>query len=302
MIFTFNQSVQQGNIGLLARSVLLIAEKHHHLLLDNDMSDWLSSTILDSTNYLGSFDREALKNNREVWRVTGVQQKYQTKLTVGLEENTINIEQLYKIVNEPSYVVLENSMYDWSAICRWVDIYRNERDFKTLNESVFRAIKEMRLRGDHSGGGNGTIANRISNLKEIFQECSKFKVTTIYDSDKDSPHDTTEHNKVLNEYLKSLGFIGHELHKREIENYFSVDTLRMAGMINENVIIPKYTPEEYDFLDIENAPFVKYKKKSMPKLAQNLYKAALKERVAHHKVSDSIDEIQFIIITLSRFI
>lgn len=302
MIFTFNRSVQQGDISLLAKCVLLIAEKHHHLLLDNGMSDWLSSTIIESTEYLGRVDREALKNNREVWRVTGVQQKYQTKLTVGVEENTITIEQLYKIVNEPSYVVLENSMYDWSAICRWVDIYRNERDFKSLNESVFRAIKEMNLRGDHSGGGNGTIVNKIKSFDGIFQECSKLKVTTIYDSDKKSLTDSKDHNNALRDFLESFGFIGHELHKREIENYFSIDTLRMAGMIKEEEDIPEYTPEEYDFLDIEKAPFVKYKKRLMPALSQHLHKTALKERVAHHKVSDSVDEIQLIIITLARFI
>lgn len=302
MIFTFNKTVQQGDLGLLARCILLMAEKHHHLLLDNEMLEWLSSTILESTDYLGRVDREALKNNREVWRITGVQQKYQTKLTVGVEENTITIEQLYKIVNEPSYVVLENSMYDWSAICRWVDIYRNERDFKSLNESVFRAIKEMNLRGDHSGGGNGTIVNKIKSFEEIFKECSNLKVTTIYDSDKIGIHDPIDHNSALRDFLGSVGFIGHELHKREIENYFSVDTLRMAGMIKEDEDIPEYTPEEYDFLDIENAPFVKYKKKFMPALSQHLHKAALKERVAHHKVSDSVDEIQLIIITLARFV
>ena len=40
----------------------------------------------------------------------------------------------------------------------------------------------------------------------------------------------------------------------------------------------------------------------MPNLAKFLYKQSLKERVAHHKVSETIDEIQLIIITLARFI
>lgn len=302
MIFTLNKSVENGNVSLLSKAILLVAEKHHHLLMEDDVSEWLTTTILDSTDYLGKYDRYALKCNRELWRVTGIQMNYQTRLSVGSEKNAISIEQLYAIVNEPSYVVLENSEYDWAAICRWVDIYRTERTFKTLNESLHRAIQEKHLRAAHSGGGNGTIVNKMNSIASLYQGQALHKITTIYDSDKESIDDNLDHNKALNEFLKSSGFIGHELHKREIENYFSIDTMHAAGMIEENASIPDFTPEEYDYVDLEKATFTKYKKRFMPNLAKFLYKQSLKERVAHHKVSETIDEIQLIIITLARFI
>lgn len=301
MIFTFNNSVRQGDLVLLSKCILLIAEKHHHLQLEKGMLDWLSATILDSQQYLGLLDREALKKNSEVWRITGVQKEYQTKLTVGIEADTISIEQLYKIVNEPSYVVIENSKYDWAAICRWVEIYRYERDFKSLNEFVLRAINEKSIRGDHAGGGNGTIVNKIKSVAEIFPGCANLKVTTIFDSDKEGPQDHIDHNKALKDFLSSSAFTGYELHKREIENYYSIETFRMAGMIMSEDI-PDYTPEDYDFIDIEKASFVNYKKRMLQNLTNHLYRDALKKRVAHHKVSDTVDEIQLIIITLARFI
>lgn len=302
MIFTLNKSVQNGDISILAKAILLISEKHHHLLMSNDVHDWLGTTILDTPDYLGRIDRDALKNNHELWRVTKMQQNYQTKISVGLENDSITIEQLYAIVNEPSYVVLENSVYDWAVICRWVDVYRTEREFKSLNESLYRAIKENNLRADHSGGGNGSIKNKIYSLVDRYKGQAVRKITTIYDSDKTCVNDKVDHNKALNLFLNTSGFIGHELYKREMENYFSIDTLRAAGMVNENAVIPKFTPDEYDFVDLEKESFTNYKKNLMPHLTEFLYKQSLKERVSHHKLSDSVDEIQSIIITLARFI
>lgn len=302
MIFTLSESVKDGDLRCLSRAILLISEKHHHLLMDDDVKDWLTATILNTTDYLGKLDCEALKNNRELWCVTQMQQQFQSHVSVSNNEEGINIKQLFAIVNEPSYVILENSLYDWSAICRWVEIYKTERNYKNLNESLHRAIIENNLRTYHAGGGNGSIVNQIETIKGLYLNQAYRKITTIYDSDKKCKDDSENHNKSLNKYLKDFGFIGHELHKREIENYFSIDTMRAAGLINENADIPNFTPEEYDFVDIENATFTKYKKRFLPNLAKQLYRDSLKQRVAHHRISDSVDEIQFIIFLLAKYI
>ncbi len=302
MIFEFDKSIQKGDISLLAKALLLIAEKHHHILTDVETFDWIRNDILDSTDYLGSIDRESLKTNSELWSVTGTQKNYQRQLSVGIGDADLSIQQLYTIVNEPSYVVLENSSYDWAAISRWIELYHNERNYKSLNESLYEAIKEQNLRPDHAGGGNGTIANEIGTLEATYSGKAQYKLTTIYDSDKTKIDDTDDHNKALKAYLVKSGMFGFELHKREIENYFSIETLESAGMIDKTIEIPSYTPEEYDFIDIEKAPFTKYSKKDMAKLAGYLSKESLKERVAHHKHSDSVDEIQLIIIELAKYI
>lgn len=302
MIFEFDKSIQKGDISLLAKALLLIAEKHHHILTDVETFDWIRNDILDSTDYLGSIDRESLKTNSELWSVTGTQKNYQRQLSVGIGDADLSIQQLYTIVNEPSYVVLENSSYDWAAISRWIELYHNERNYKSLNESLYEAIKEQNLRPDHAGGGNGTIANEIGTLEATYSGKAQYKLMTIYDSDKTKIDDTDDHNKALKAYLVKSGMFGFELHKREIENYFSIETLESAGMIDKTIEIPSYTPEEYDFIDIEKAPFTKYSKKDMAKLAGYLSKESLKERVAHHKHSDSVDEIQLIIIELAKYI
>lgn len=302
MIFTFNESIKYGDAGTLARTIFIMSQKHHHILYNAEIARWLSETILGSTKYLGGLQIDSLKNNRELWCITRAQEKYQKHITVGFNDGDLTIAQLEVLIREPSYVILENSVHDWAAICKWIELYKNEKLFKNLNESVYWAIKENQLRPYNAGGGNGTIANVFRSIERLYHGKAKYKITTIYDSDKTSLNDCCNHNRKLNQFLEESGFIGHELHKREIENYFPIETYRKAGMIKDTESIPDYTPEEYDFVDIEKATFTNYKKNKLKELSSFLDKQSLKNRIAHHKHSDSVDEIQKIIINLYLFI
>ena len=303
MIFELDCSIIGSDKQKVSKALCLVAEKKGHLSVEHNVQDWIDNEILNESNeFLSRFDVQTLKTNQSMWNVTKLHRNYHSTIKIGKANGMYSIDQMLNLLTEKSYLILENGNYDWLAIKHWIELYKNEREFKSLNQQVLRAIKEDIIREAHAGGGNGTIVNQFNALLTHYHKgCGTYKLTTIFDSDKTSSTDI-RHNKALKQFLANNGFAGHELYKREIENYFPIEAYEQAGLLFRNQTIPAYTPEEYDFIDIQNATFTNYQKNQLPRLVPYLTKEALSDRVEHHRHSTSVDEIQKIIILLAKFI
>jgi hypothetical protein len=74
-------------------------------------------------------------------------------------------------------------------------------------------------------------------------------------------------------------------------------------MIDPHATIPNYTPEDWDFMDIENQAFIKYKKKQLPDLVMYLDKPSLLSLVEKKKEKyggEMMNEIQMLILKFAK--
>ena len=302
MIFSIDDSVmKQGeNVTFVfAASLQKAAEKRHYVEISLPMRQWINNELFGSDKYLGTLARESLVNNLEVWNPASICKRYQTTVTVGYGSGMLSVEEMALLVEEPSVVVLENGRYDWAVIKRWIKLYRKERGFDTINQQVHRAITGYLLREHNAGGGNGSIANVMTVLMPIYKDLHALRLTTVFDSDKTSAHDTVDHNQSLKAFLNGNHIGWQKKKKREIENYFDFETYRRAGLLTDNTQICTMPLEEWDFHDIGKDKRIKMEKKDVEKLSDALTKEELKK---HTVDLSGKDEIQDIILHLAKYI
>jgi hypothetical protein len=208
---------------------------------------------------------------------------------------------------------VENSTNDGSVIRRWAASYSDEDNVGDLNKSVFEAIEENRVRFLNGGGGNGTIIKRIEDQLKVFGKYTQMKMTSVFDSDKNSLEDPGQ-NQALKDYLDENHYDYHCLVKREMENYFPLKVYQKCGLLNEEAEIPNYTEEEWDYVKIKEdddkkpgeQEFLSYNKKELPNLAARAKKKHFKQRIRHQQTYNShygdVDEIQHILLMIAKFV
>ena len=302
MIFSIDDSVmEQGEdvAFVFATSLQKAAEKWHYVDMSPQMRRWIDNELFESEKYLGTLAREALVKNSELWNPASICKRHQTTVTVGYGSGMLSVEEMALLVEEPSVVVLENGRYDWAVIKRWIKLYRKERGFDTINQQVHRAVTGHLLREHHAGGGSGNITNVMTVLMPIYKGLHALRLTTIFDSDKTSAHDTVDHNQNLKVFLDENHIGWYELAKREIENYFDFETYRRAGLLTDNTQTNTMPSEEWDFHDIGKDKQIKMEKKDVEKLSDALTKEELKK---HTVDLSGKDEIQDIILHLAKYI
>ena len=302
MIFSIDHSViEQGEEVILnfAKTLLDAAEKQHYVQVSPKVLLWIEQELFNTNKYLGTLARESLKGNKDFWQPTSMCQKYQRHVTIGYNTNMLPVEKMALLVEEPSVVVLENGRYDWAVIKKWIELYKNDRGLKTINQQVNRAVITHQLREHNAGGGNGSITNIIKELMHIYEGLHALRLTTVFDSDKHSAHDATDHNQHLKAFLDKNQIKWHELKKREIENYFDIETYRRAGLLADNAQDYDFTAEEWDFLDIGKSKIIKMEKRDVERLSELLIKDELKK---HATALSGEDEIQAIILHLAKYI
>ena len=312
MIFRIDKSIMtQGQSVILdfARALSVAADNQHAVLLPIRVWEWVEKEILQTDVYLGKLVREQLMSSLELWKPTKMLLTHETTVDIGYVGDMLTVEDMLRLMQEPSWIVLENGRYDGIVIEKWIRLYRNEKGLGTINAEVYRAMAQSRLRVYNSGGGNMSIANAIDTLMKVTGRLYPYRITTIFDSDKCSATDPTDHNRKLKEYLESNRIKGHELRKREIENYFSVNTYKRAGFLKDEQVARAMTAEEWDFHDIGKSRIIRktdntgketaIEKKDVETLSRLLTKEDLKERVL---IPTGYDEIQSIILQLAKFI
>jgi hypothetical protein len=287
----------------LADFILHVCKGRHNLCCLPEVWKWLEEQVLIAP-YLAEWDRELLRKNRQLREITQMKRSYLSTVTVGYADGMCAPSDTDKWMGQPSLVIVENERNDWAVIRRWIDLLKNDRTYKDVNTLVCQRKDEARELSAYHAGSCGQIVPVILQRKAAYGVGLPYKVTVVVDSDKTSPTDEWSHEKHhILEVMEAEGIEGHILQKREMENYFPVETFRAAGMVDPRVEIPEIPPEVWDFMDLEHQPFIRYQKRQLPELTEYLDRPSLLGRVAHSPCTykgETMNEIQMIILKLAK--
>lgn len=307
MIFNIDHSLKKVE-GVAAKEkeladfILKVSKTRHNLWCENSMWKWLEGHVFIG-RYLAEWDMELLRKDMQLRDITQTKRHYLSTVTVGYENNMLSPAEVVKCLDKPSQVIVENAQNDWAVICKWIDLMKNDRTYKDVCTIVCKR-KDASMLSYYNAGSCGQIVNSIELCKKVFGGVLPYKVTLLVDSDKSSPSAALSNEKQnILDAMSDYGMDGHILWKREMENYFSEDVYRAARMIDPHATIPNYTPEDWDFMDIENQAFIKYKKKQLPDLVMYLDKPSLLSLVEKKKEKyggEMMNEIQMLILKFAK--
>lgn len=322
MIFHLDNTIKkqsQEAILTLAEAMVLACDNHHFIIRDT-LIDWIDEEIMNSQLYLGELAKLKLQNNHELFSPKSCHKKYLQEITVGYERKMISIEQMYKMVQLPSYVILENSKYDWSMFEKWVYLYSDDDIFETINQMVNTAIYEGQIIPDN-GGGKTNIPNQAYIRTSIYPTSElklySYKLLAVLDSDKTSDTDLFDHNNDIKTKLGNLNVEFYELRKRKIENYFPFETYKAVGLSKTENRPAELTELDWDYCDLnDNKSSIaknnhtirvqdflhKFEKKNVVDLSNALTKQQLKQRIAHDNRINGHDEVQETILKIAKLI
>lgn len=299
MIFRIDVSVTKQSVDvirLFAKALLRACENQHLIEVSPSVRGWIDRTIIQNPKYeyLGSFDCEDIMKNQEFWDIKTIQKQNLQTICVGYETKMISVKQMWLLVNEPSLVILENGYFDWMVLCKWVSLYKKDKSLGSIFMMVHKAITDHKTLREHNAGGCDNIQNVMRALMPLYNNMYRFRLTTIFDSDKVSKEDTLEHHCTLKTFLNDNEILFHELEKREIENYFSLQLYEKAGLRQLGVSVDKDIETEWDYIDLGKESFLQFKKSDIAKLCNELLKKEDLEPIE--------TEIKKIIIHLAKYI
>lgn len=305
MIFKFDESLIDSKSEYeLAKLLLEAVKKEQKIDCSEKFWKYVETSVLVTQN-VGTRDIEKIKSFYELRDIKTVWREYLTTLVVGNGEDMISIECAMDIVKKKSCVVLENGSYDWPTVMKWIEYFDKQiqTNYTTINKMVHKAVDNKWLIQEHAGGGGGAIVNRIECLsKNSYGGIETYKLSTIFDSDKSSANDVNRKNDSLKKYLQEHKILGHELCKREIENYYSWETYFDAQKAKSQNP-PTTDSLEYDYLDIAECPNIKLKKSDMAIMAGYMKPDRLRQRLQSNMVENNGEyEVQKIILMLARII
>lgn len=305
MILNFDNSILDNvNNADLARVVGLIYDRGHKIEKNPVFRRYIVENII-SKSYFGQLKIDKIRNSIGTRSITDFERSCYSTINVGNGADMVGLSDLLIILSCSNFLVLENALYDFEVIKRWVEFLKNDKIFSDVNSSVKDAIDNGYLLPYNAGGGNGTISNAMKVLIPACGGAPRYKLTAIFDSDKLSSTDTLDHNKSVKNFLSSYGISFHELNNREIENYFSVDTFDDAGFVLNNSALLSMSDVDLDYVDMEHS-FTGYEKKQIPRLCKYMQKSRLLKRIKHHLVCHpefgDLTEIQIVILLLAKLI
>ena len=301
MIFRIDKSIQDqpdSELLIFAKAFLKALDNLHFVEMDYGMTVWFEEKILKSDKYLGTLDKEALMVPPQ--NATGELKKNLSTIDIGYSAGMKNASEMLSLAEKPATVILENGLYDWGVVRKWIKLYRKNCGIDGVAGLLHRTVGKFLIKAENAGGGNGSISNVVKSVAPSYEGQATLKITTLFDSDKTKKDDDPK-NSALTNFLTQEGYDYHELEKREIENYFPISTYEKAGLLNPAADLRNITEEEWDYLDIGKSGLVKMEKKDVLSLSKYLSKPELQQRVGN-TVQDGRDEIQRIILFLAKYI
>lgn len=329
MIIEFSDSIREKededsllNLSKLLQSDNLLA---HKLFIQEITLDWMIGKLLEDNTYFSEkgkgFFAYLLSLVSDGSYITQTHRMHLSSVTIGYNTNELSPKTALQMINLPSRIILENGTNDWKFIQGIAGKYKNDSKRGTIYRLIERSITDNRLLPIHAGGSD--IQPRIeATLCEGYQGISKYKLYTVFDSDRVSKdeHTDAKHEKLV-AYLSSADCIlWHILYKREMENYMPHDMLskldkdRSTGIVKH---LSQFSVEEYDFIDMESEikkinDKIKTKEE-LPALFsdKDLSKQSLEKRCEHHKedrgnnrnhVTESLSELECILLDIAKII
>lgn len=303
MIFILDDSLLYSiQYQKIAKFLVIASENEQKIKCSSRVWDFLEKKVL-VIEYIGKKDIELVKDDDSLRNISSVYSQAFTTVKIGIGVDMIDVDTASRIVSLSSRVVLENSSNDWPTIKKWIELFdlKFNTKYKTVNSIVHNAVLQRRLVQEHAGGGHGTIAVRMQSLTdESYAGIEKYKLATVFDSDKKSVVDKPKDNESLIAYLGEHHVHGHELVKRELENYYSWEAYSDANKTS-SAVPPTEVPEEYDYLDL--AKYTTLKKSDMHDMPQYMdYKRLIKRIQNNMSQFNGEYEIQQIILMLAKVI
>lgn len=305
MIFKLDASIrgvsESQELLLLAKAIDAACEHGHYVVADYPIFEWIREQIFDSEEYLGRLQRDRLMCNHDFWSPCQQEKRDLTTILVGCGiEGVVSIDEMTHLANENSWVVVENAANDGEVLRKWSMLLNKRRRLSSTYDAVWVAINNGLLRWYPAGGGAGTIVKAIENIKRQnlrWRGVIKYKITTVFDSDKISPEDTGEKTKSLKAYLEREGISYHELMSREIENYFPPQVYEHASIVClKEDQLREMTPDKWRYTDIEKLYEIE-KADVADKLCPNLSFQILAE-----DEYSQLEEIKEVIMHLAKYI
>jgi hypothetical protein len=291
--------------------------------------------------YLGEIQRIELEiyiTNIPRRPITSLHRQHLTSFTIGVDSSLgeVHPNDAYQIISERSKVIVENEINDWNfikGICQKYSSGKIKR--RSIYQLVEYAIKSETLESHHSGGTGEIVKiseKRINSnrYKNIF----RYKLMTVFDSDKSSPNAPIKYNKNIIEFLKQRDitvikptdyqyehtdrFIWHILYKRKIENYVPLNILfQNITSINEQQKsdLSNKSDDELDFIEYGNGEGqfnIGIREKKIKEQFPEIFLSAfsyqdLEKRCKHHKVylpeaNEEVSEIEIILLKIAKII
>lgn len=286
-------------------------------------------------HHFSNYDINYIKEQIEVLfhesaYVTKEQNAYLQKITVGIEAGDVHPETAYNIIQMESRVILENGVNDIKFIKGIAQKFINHPTRKSVYGLIVKFLDRNYVVAENAGG-KGQIRNRITDLiSNRYKASFKFRLMTIFDSDRDNDTYIEDESAKIIKYLKSTGaikitddynentdlIVWHMLYKREMENYIPSNVLFNAQLItqNEHSSINQLSPQEQDFIRIEN--YVKsikadeIKREFPNAFLTNAPLIEFETRCAHHlinidlpnKTGADVTELEVILLKLARIL
>lgn len=304
MIFKLDKSMLDSTDKKTFANFISLASKANQKVDCTEIVwSYIEKQILN-TNFLGKIDIDEIRENIDLRDIKTIYRTHFTEVLVGNGEDMIDIHVALQILTNESYIILENSRYDWPTIKKWIETFDGKvgAKYKTINSIVHNAVKNNKLLPDHAGGCGPNIINRIETLRNgKYAQIYSFNLSTVYDSDKNSKEDTPKHQE-LEKYLSDNHILGHELIKREIENYYSQAAYEEARLAKGTNVLP-LDDEVYDYLDIPTCGLFNLKKSNMETMPRFIKQNRLIRRIQNNMVDCNGEyEIQVIIFMLAKII
>ena len=287
MIFELDASITaipESNFSVLEEMIRVVMKNNHFFSVeDYRIKDWLYDSVVANAHIFPAIYRDLYEKNTQLFAPTGLQKKYFRHIPIGYKQTGMfSPKDVVSLASCSSYVVLENGLYDWRTICKWVALYvQYDTKVIALSREVLESIKNAKLMPLNGGGGNGSMVNVFKTYKPVFKQFMPYKFCAIYDSDKTSSVDMVNHNTELKQYMNVEGLDGYELRKREIENYFPYDAYKEAGLVKNDSLLREMSDVDWDYNDFsdKNGRYgVKMEKKDVLALCQLLSFPGLQSR------------------------
>jgi hypothetical protein len=269
--------------------------------------------------------------------ITNLHRRHLTELKIGIDPSLdeIHPNDAYKIISEPSKVIVENGINDWKfiqGVCQKYSSGRAER--KSIYQLIESAIKNETLESEHSGGAGEIIKISERLLNSSLSDIFKYKLMAIFDSDKSSQNAPIKYSKNIIEFFKQKDitvieptdyqyehtdrFIWHILYKRKIENYVPLDLLFLnITSINEQQKsdLSNKSDDELDFIEYGNGEGqfnIGIREKKIKEQFPEIFLSAfsyqdLEKRCKHHKVylaeaNEEVSELEQILLKIAKII